>query len=127
MLAFESIIKLGSDFMDKKYSDDKVRGERSSRPEQTKKHELDLNFTRDAWEKYQQLTGSQKTFIDRELDNLKFNQDNSKNKMVNAELDQAIIFEKKDSEILVTDIVYEPYRESDQYKKAQIRMNNMNN
>lgn len=73
------------------------------------------------------MTGSQKTFIDRELDNLKFNQDNSKNKMVNAELDQAIIFEKKDSEILVTDIVYEPYRESDQYKKAQIRMNNMNN
>ena len=56
--------------MDKKYSDNEVRGERSSRPEQVEKKGLVLSFTKNAWEKYQQLTGSQKTFIDRELDDL---------------------------------------------------------
>lgn len=64
--------------MDKKYSDNKVRGERSSRPEQVEKQALILSFTKNAWDKYRQLTGSQKTFIDRELDDLKFNQNRQK-------------------------------------------------
>ena len=67
--------------MDKKYSDNEVRGERSSRPEQVEKKGLVLSFTKNAWEKYQQLTGSQKTFIDRELDDLKFKRNNQKSKM----------------------------------------------
>ena len=81
--------------MDKKYSDNEVRGERSSRPEQVEKQALTLSFTKNAWDKYWQLTGSQKTFTDRELDDLKFNQNRQKSKMVNAELDQALVFEKK--------------------------------
>lgn len=113
--------------MNKRYSDNKVRGERSSRPEQPEKGQVALSFTKDAWKKYQQLTGSQKTFIDRELDDLKFKRNNQKNKMINAELDQALVFEKNDTEIIITDIVYEPYRESEEHKKAQIRMENMNN
>ena len=113
--------------MDKKYSDNEVRGERSSRPEQVEKKGLVLSFTKNAWEKYQQLTESQKTFIDRELDDLKFKRNNQKSKMVNAELDQALVFEKNGAEIVITDIVYEPYRESEEHKKAQIRMENMNN
>ncbi|NRO50260.1 hypothetical protein [Lactobacillus helveticus] len=113
--------------MDKKYSDNEVRGERSSRPEQVEKQALTLSFTKNAWDKYRQLTGSQKTFIDRELDDLKFNQNRQKSKMVNAELDQALVFEKNDAEIVITDIVYEPYRESQEHKKAQIRMEDMNN
>lgn len=113
--------------MDKKYSDNEVRGQRSSRPEQVEKQSLTLSFTKNAWDKYRQLTGSQKTFIDRELDDLKFNQNRQKSKMVNAELDQALVFEKNDAEIVITDIVYEPYRESQEHKKAQIRMEDMNN
>lgn len=113
--------------MDKKYSDNKVRGERSSRPEQAEKKQIALSFTQGAWKKYQQLTGSQKTFIDQELDDLKFERNRKKSKMVNAELDQALVYEEKDSEIVITDIVYEPYRESKQHKRAQIRMENMNN
>lgn len=64
--------------MDKKYSDNEVRGERSSRPKQVEKQALTLSFTKNAWDKYRQLTGSQKTFIDRELDDLKFNQNRQK-------------------------------------------------
>lgn len=42
--------------------------------------------------------------------------------MVNAELDQALVFEKNDAEIVITDIVYEPYRESQEHKKAQMKI-----
>lgn len=55
-----------------------MRGERSSRPKQVEKQALTLSFTKNAWDKYRQLTGSQKTFIDRELDDLKFNQNRQK-------------------------------------------------
>ena len=51
-------------------------------------------FTKNAWDKYRQLTGAQKTFIDHELDYLKFNQNRQKSKQVNAELDQVLVFEK---------------------------------
>ena len=59
-----------------------------------RKTSFNFKFYKNAWDKYRQLTGSQKTFIDRELDDLKFNQNRQKSKMVNAELDQALVFEK---------------------------------
>ncbi|NRN93840.1 hypothetical protein [Lactobacillus helveticus] len=43
--------------MDKKYSYNEVRGERSSRPKQVEKQALTLSFTKNAWDKYRQLTG----------------------------------------------------------------------
>lgn len=67
-----------------------------------------------------------KTFIDRELDDLKFNQDTTINKKVNAELDQAIVFERNDHEIIITDIVAQPTRDSQEYRRAQIRMDRQN-
>lgn len=115
--------------MDKKYSDSEVRGERSNHPENLniKVKDSKLYFTQQAKEKYRELTGSQRTFIDRELDDLKFGHDNSKDKMVNYELDQALVWEKDDQAIIITDIVYQPYRDSKKYQKAQIRMKKMNN
>lgn len=115
--------------MDKKYADSEVRGERSNHPENLdiKAENGELYFTEQAKGKYQELTGSQRTFIDRELDDLKFGHDNAKDKMVNYELDQALVWERKDQAIIITDIVYQPYRDSKKYKKAQIRMKDMNN
>lgn len=114
--------------MEKRYIDNDIRGQRSEYPDKIGefRRETILSFTPEAAEKYHQLTSSQKTFIDRELDDLKFNQDTTINKKVNAELDQAIVFERNDHEIIITDIVAQPTRDSQGYRRAQIRMNRQN-
>ena len=115
--------------MDKRYTDSQVRGERSNHPEEIKEkgQQMKLFFTEMATEKYKWLTGSQRTFIDRELDDLKFSRDNTASRRNNAELKQTIVFEKQSSSLMVTDILFEPYRKSSEYQQAQIRMENMNN
>ena len=115
--------------MDKRYTDSQVRGERSNHPEEIKEkgQQMKLFFTEMATEKYKGLTGSQRTFIDRELDDLKFSRDNTASRRNNAELKQTIVFEKQSSSLMVTDILFEPYRKSSEYQQAQIRMENMNN
>ncbi|EST03604.1 hypothetical protein CP352_00450 [Lactobacillus sp. UMNPBX1] len=114
--------------MKKRYIDDDVRGQRSEHPDKIGEfnRKMILSFTKAAADKYHQLTSSQKTFIDRELDDLKFNQNSTINKKVNAELDQAIVFERNDHEIIVTDIIAQPTRDSQEYRRAQIRMNRQN-
>lgn len=57
---------------------------------------------------------------------MKFNQNSTINKKVNAELDQAIVFERNDHEIIVTDIIAQPTRDSQEYRRTQIRMNRQN-
>lgn len=112
----------------KKYSDSEVRGERSSHPEDVEqgKKQRELFFTEQAKKKYEILTGSQKTFIDRELDDLKSKEDRQDSHQDNANLKQKIIFEKAGADILVTDILYDAYRETDDYQEAQMRMDEMN-
>ena len=114
--------------MEKRYIDNDIRGQRSEHPDKIGefRREMILSFTPEAAEKYHQLTSSQKTFIDRELDDLKFNQDTTINKEVNAELDQAIVFERNDQEIIITDIIAQPTRDSHEYQRAQIRMDRQN-
>ena len=114
--------------MKKRYIDDDVRGQRSEHPDKIGEfnRKMILSFTKAAADKYHQLTSSQKTFIDRELDDLKFNQNTIINKKVNAELDQAISYERESNEIVITDIIYQPHRQSNEYKKAQLRMDKMN-
>ena len=85
-----------------------------------------LSFTKQSANKYHGLTSSQRTCIDREIDDLKFNQNTIINKKVNAELDQAISYERESNEIVITDIIYQPHRQSNEYKKAQLRMDKMN-
>lgn len=112
----------------KKYPDSEIRGERSSHPENTEQEEKkrELFFTEKAKEKYELLTGSQKTFIDRELDDLKSKEDRQDSHQDNAELDQKIIFQKDGTNILVTDILHDEYRKSDEYQETQTRMDEMN-
>lgn len=115
--------------MDKKYSDKNVRGQRSQQPARIyeKAHPRGLYYTQKSIDKYRNLTGSQRTFIDRELDDLKFGQNRTKSNLNNSELKQKIVFDQTDREVLITDILYRPYRQSRDYQKAQIRMTNMNN
>lgn len=115
--------------MNKKYSDAKVRGERSNQAAKIgeRTYPRGLYFTDAAWEKYKELTGSQRTFIDQELDDLKFGQNRTKSNLNNSELKQRIIFEESNCEVLITDIQYQPYRQSKNYQNAQNRMENMNN
>lgn len=115
--------------MNKKYTDSEVRGERGNHPD--KSYEADevreLFFTENAKKKYDILTGSQKTFIDRELDDLRLSRSSSESHKDNTDLKQKIIFEEQNNQVIVTDILYDDYRNSKQYKKAQIRMYDMNN
>ena len=104
--------------MDKQYSDDDVRGQRSILTDNDKNAVKELIFTENAKKHYEVLTGSQKTFINRELDDLKLGKD---------ELNQRIIYKEEGNQIIITDFLFDAYRDTEQYKKAQIRMNNMNN
>lgn len=45
----------------------------------------------------------------------------------NSELQQEIVFEEQNNQVIVTDILYDDYRNSKEYKKAQVRMYDMNN
>ena len=114
--------------LEKRYMDNEVRGQRSNNPEKidNDRRSIMLSFTKQAANKYHGLTSSQRTFIDREIDDLKFNQNTIINKKVNAELDQAISYERESNEIVITDIIYQPHRQSNEYKKAQLRMDKMN-
>ena len=115
--------------MDKKYTDIEVRGERSDHPD--KSYAADevrkLFFTENAKKKYDILTGSQKTFIDRELDDLRLSRSSSVSRKDNSELQQEIVFEEQNNQVIVTDILYDDYRNSKEYKKAQVRMYDINN
>lgn len=114
--------------LEKRYMDNEVRGQRSNNPEKidNDRRSIMLSFTKQAANKYHGLTSSRRTFIDREIDDLKFNQNTIINKKVNAELDQAISYERESNEIAITDIIYQPHRQSNEYKKAQLRMDKMN-
>lgn len=114
--------------LEKRYMDNEVRGQRSNNPEKidNDRRSIMLSFTKQAANKYHGLTSPQRTFIDREIDDLKFNQNTIINKKVNAELDQAISYERESNEIAITDIIYQPHRQSNEYKKAQLRMDKMN-
>ena len=105
--------------MDKKYTDSEVRGERSDHPD--KSYAADevrkLFFTENAQKKYDILTGSQKTFIDRELDDLRLSRSSSVSRKDNSELQQKIVFEEQNNQVIVTDILYDDYRNSKEYKK----------
>lgn len=45
----------------------------------------------------------------------------------NSELQQEIVFEEQNNQVIVTDILYDDYRNSKEYKKVQVRMYDMNN
>ena len=85
-----------------------------------------LSFTKLAKEKYEGLTGSQQTFVDQGLDQLKQGKSLT-NRLENKDLNLTIICENSDKEDLITDIKYSPYRQSDNYEAAQKRMNDWNN
>ena len=113
----------------KMYTDSEIRGERSKHPDDVEqgKKQRELFFTENAKKKYEVLTGSQRTFIDRELDDLKSKENREDSHQDNADLEQKIVFEKDGTNILVTDILYDAYRKSDEYQEAQTRMDEMNN
>lgn len=113
--------------MDKQYSDNDVRGQRSILTDNDKNAVKELIFTENAKKHYEILTGSQKTFINRELDDLKLGKDSFKSREVNSELNQRIIYKEEGNQIIITDFLFDAYRGTEQYKKSQIRMNNMNN
>ena len=115
--------------MEKRYTDSEVRGERSDHPDKSYASDevKELFFTENAKKKYDILTGSQKTFIDRELDDLRLSRSSSESRKDNSELKQKIGFEEQNNQVTVTDILYDEYRNSKEYKKAQIRMYDMNN
>lgn len=87
---------------------------------------MKLRYTKQAKEKYRGLTGSQRSFVDQGLDQLK-QSDHVIQKLENKELGLTIVCEQRDDEILITDILYEAYRKTDNYRDAQERMNNWNN
>lgn len=87
---------------------------------------MKLRYTKQAKEKYRGLTGSQRSFVDQGLDQLK-QSDHVIQKLENKELGLTIVCEQRDDEILITDILYEAYRKTDNYRDVQERMNNWNN
>lgn len=87
----------------------------------------ELRYTERAKEKYDGLTGSQRTFVDQGLDLLKTNDNCFNRHVINTELGITILFESNNNSILITDILYEPYRKSTEYQDAQQRMDEWNN
>lgn len=87
---------------------------------------MKLRYTKQAKEKYRGLTGSQRSFVDQGLDQLK-QSDHVIQKIENKDLGITIICEQNEDEILITDILYAAYRKSDNYRDAQERMNDWNN
>lgn len=114
----------------KTFSDNEVRGERSHRnlsDKWSKQKMKQLRYTENAKEKYNGLTGSQRTFVDKDLDQLKNDDNNLTSHVINTELGITILFESNETAILITDILYEPYRQSAAYQDAQQRMDDWNN
>lgn len=115
---------------EKTFSDNEVRGERSHRnlsDKWSKQKMKQLRYTESAKEKYNGFTGSQRTFVDKDFDQLKNDDDNFNSHVINTELGITILFESNETAILITDILYKPYRQSAAYQDAQQRMNDWNN
>lgn len=87
---------------------------------------MKLRYTQQAKEKYRGLTGSQRSFVDQGLDQLK-QSDHVIQKIENKDLGITIICEQHIDMILIKDILYEAYRKTGNYQDAQKRMNDWNN
>lgn len=85
-----------------------------------------LRYTAAAKEKYDNLTGSQRKFVDEGLDQLKKAELISQ-EIENKELGLTISCEQNGDEVLIKDIAYRNYRKTDNYQDAQQRMNDWNN
>lgn len=87
---------------------------------------MKLRYTKQAKEKYRGLTGSQRSFVDQGLDQLK-QSDHVIRKLENKDLGLTIVCEQHADMVLIKDILYEAYRKSDNYRDEQKRMNDWNN
>lgn len=85
-----------------------------------------LRYTPAAKKNYDNLTGSQRRFVDEGLDQLK-NADLISQEIENKELGLSISCKQNGDEVLITDISYRDYRKTDNYQDAQQRMNDWNN
>lgn len=85
-----------------------------------------LKYTLTAKEKYDNLTGSQRKFVDQGLDQLK-EEELISQEIENKELGLKISCEQNGEEILIKDISYQNYRKTNDYQNAQQRMNDWNN
>lgn len=82
---------------------------------------MKLRYTKQAKEKYRGLTGSQRSFVDQGLYQLK-QSDHVIRKLENKDLGLTIVCEQHADMVLIKDILYEAYRKSDNYRDAQKRM-----
>lgn len=102
------------------YQDSHVRGQNSRI-----KHSL--YFTEQAKQQYDDLTGSQKTFVNELLNKIKRCKENISQEIRNDELKMRVKYRKQDDKIVVTAFDY-PSRQNDQnYIEAKKRMLDWNN